>query len=157
MKDIEKATPEELIDYARDELGIVLTRNMKSGTMRQRIADACKEQGKSLPIPERVAPEIGKTGMVTINIQRTAEKGGGAPVFVGFQGRSFMIPRGKNIPVPAAIEEILHNAVKTVHEMPDADSPDSELQSRDVPAHPYQIIAGHEHIRRFQKAQAEAS
>lgn len=143
MLDIDKADRAELKAYARDELGLSLTMNMNEETMRAKIKDRLNELGKEKPAPiTELGKGVDKSGWVVINIQRAHGKSGGEPVFVGYNGKGYTIPRGVNVPVPPPVEAILRNAIRTDYEQ-DVDE-NGDMESRDVVSYPYQIISGHE-------------
>jgi len=145
--DLDNASREEMKQYGMDELGISLSMAMREDTMRQKVRDEMTRQGiKEGTPPVKLGGAHGihgdKSKWVTINIQRTEDKRGNEPVFVGFQGKGYTIPRGVDVAVPPAIEHILNNAIKTLYSQ-DVETL-GELIARDVPSYPYQIVAGRE-------------
>lgn len=58
-------------------------------------------------ITEQATPEEGEK-MVTIRLPLLKENS--APVFVGVNGRTWGIPRGKSVEVPECVVEVLRNS-----------------------------------------------
>lgn len=134
-----KASPEELKAYGRDELGISLSLTMKPETMRQRIIDACNEQGKPVPISkEDDGPKDAGDGYTKIVIQKQDKPGGSDPVFVGYQGRGYTIPRGVPVDVPNPVVHILENAIQDIHTQ---DPETGEMVTQKVPSYPFQVLS----------------
>lgn len=140
---LDTASREEMKKYGLDELNIQLSLTMREDTMRQR----CRDAMLTLGIKEAAAPldlaghHANKDNWVVINIQRSEGKHGGEPVFVGFNGKGFTIPRGIDVAVPPPVEAILRNAIKTVYEQ-DVENM-GELTGRDVLNYPYSVVGGH--------------
>lgn len=57
--------------------------------------------------------------MRTILVQKDREKGGDRPIPVTYNGKTYTVPRGVKVPVPAPVAEILVNAEETVVEWDD--------------------------------------
>ena len=91
MIDVMSASKDELIDYARNELGM----NPRAGTSIDSLREAiAKEQGIELPKKAR-ADALPKKDrkLVTINIATTSGKGGRQDVFVGCNDKTYLIKR----------------------------------------------------------------
>jgi len=138
---IDEAERAELKAYARDELGLTLSMNLREDTMRQRIKDRIEEMKGS---ENRGQPmKANREEWPVINVAKTSEKGGGAPVFVGLQGKGYTIPRGKPIPVPPGVEYILRVAIKTDY---DQDEDTGEMVGIDILSYPYSVVSGHQYL-----------
>lgn len=152
--DIDKAEPQELKDYAINELGLALSLTMRAETMRQKIRDRQQELNKGAGNEDPPSAKVAKgdkssakarANYVTINIARSQEKGGGQPVFVGLNGKGFTIPRGIPIAVPPGVEYILRGAKQTVYEY-EGEGSDQKLVPREVLTYPYQVVGGYENL-----------
>jgi hypothetical protein len=130
------ANAKQLKTYAANNYDLKLSLTMSADTMRERIAKHCEENGLEAPVAKiqtkhDVAKKSNKT--VTINIAKSDKTGGAEPVFVGYQGVGYLIPRGIDIQVSPAIEHILKNAV-TDNVTQDGDG---EVHHDEVPTYPY--------------------
>lgn len=117
-----------------------LTLNMNPDTMREHILDECEKLKIEPPIAivQTKQDKIKKNDKtITINIAKGDKKLGGLePVFVGFQGVGYLIPRGIPIKVSPAIVEILNNAITDVVTQDD----DGEIQHDEVPTYPFSAM-----------------
>ncbi|MBF0175715.1 MAG: hypothetical protein HQL63_02530 [Magnetococcales bacterium] len=112
-----EASRVQMQEFARDVLGVTLTRNLGADAMRERIRQAGYEE---IDVKEEQAEE--KKGQeyqedadtVRIHLQRSDGKGGDRPVPVAVNGSLMLIPRGKAVRVPRKFVEALQNA-KTTH------------------------------------------
>lgn len=137
MENYATASTQELKEYARDELGLALTLTMSAETMRQKIKDKLAETGKSEPVPEKTERKLKGAKYRTIMIPDSEKPGGSEPVFVGYNGRGFTIPRGVECSVPEPLIEILKNARQDII----TQGTDGEMITKTVMAYPFQIVA----------------
>lgn len=127
--------------YAVNELGLNLPLTNNEDTMRQKIIDKCGELNIEPPKARvEIAKHKGKHKYITVNIAKQTIKGdgghGAAPVFVGFQAKGYMIPRGIDIDIPEPLVEILNNAVQDIITQ---DSETAEILHDEQLTHPFQI------------------
>mgnify|MGYP001560779953 CR=1 FL=1 len=79
--------------------------------------------------------------MVPIFIDIVDEKGGDRDVFVSYNGRSMLIPRGREVSIPYPFYEVLKNAVRSVGEQKyDDRGMPSEIVYRNVTAYPFRVM-----------------
>lgn len=74
---------------------------------------------------------------LTIQIDISSEPGGDKPVFVGVNGVTMLIARGKPQAVALPYVEVLENAIKTVWTQ---NEQTGDLESRDVPLYPFRVL-----------------
>lgn len=140
MSEVNLAT-DELSDikvWAKNTIDLDLTLTMKRETMVEKIKLRCKEL--NIDPPEvKITSAVGKkTGYITINIAKSTLPGGNEPVFVGYQGKGFYIPRGMDISVPKPVEHILGNAKQNIVTQ---DPETSERLEEEVLTAPYRIVS----------------
>lgn len=131
---IATASRPELKYFAFEKYGIKLSMSMTEHTMREKIQEHCSKNDLDQPVA-RVAPKKGKAKFKyhTVNIPKSDKPGGDEPVFVGFNGVGYSVPRGINVEVPEPIVEILRNAVT---DMVTQDE-DGLMHHSDVPTVPF--------------------
>jgi len=134
------ADKHQLKFYAKSELGLNLTLAMTETTMRERIQKHCVENDMDAPVA-RVDGKQGKSDgkYITINVAKQDKKGGAEPAFVGVQGVGYTIPRGINVAVPAAVVEVLKNAMQ---EIVTQDPETGEIDREEILTYPFQIVSG---------------
>ncbi len=137
MENYATASPQELKEYARDELNLSLTLTMSAETMRQKIKDKLAEVGKSEPVPDNSEKKIKGVKYRSIMIPDSEKPGGSEPVPVSYNGTQFTIPRGVEVSVPEFLIEILKNAKQDII----TQGTDGEIITRTVMAYPFQIVA----------------
>jgi len=145
MSEFNLATAEKsaLKMYAINELNLNLPLTMNEDTMRQKIIDECGKLNIPTPTARVEIKSLKNKNLnyVTVNIARQTSPGdhgvGVAPIFVGFQGTGYMIPRGINIDIPEPLVEILQHAVQDIVTQ---DSESAEIYHSDLLTHPFQII-----------------
>lgn len=142
MIDLKKASKDEIRQYARDELGLTFPPAAGVDTMRSAVAQALGLDAEDKPKEAKVVPEA--DGRIAIVIHKTGEQGGDRAVPVGVNGRMYLIKRGEEVRVPAAVVEVLKNAVETKYEWrPDPTKPNGgEMVARDAQAYPFSVL-GH--------------
>lgn len=107
MIDLENATRDELLAYAIDVKQMDFPKNIKTEALRKRLmaADGVVE------VKGDDDAEMHKK--VKIVIQSTGDDAGGDDVYIGVNGRGFLIKREEEVEVPAYVVEALKNAVQT--------------------------------------------
>ncbi len=124
--------------YAKEKLNLTLSLSMKEITMRQKIQDFCTEHDLEAPKAQIAGKgSLRNSEYATINVAKSAEKDGGAPFFVGVQGRGYMIPRGIDVDVPVPVLGVLENAVLDVVTQ---DEDTAEIMHEDVLQYPFNVI-----------------
>ena len=123
--------------WAKEKYELALSLAMGEVTMRERIVAHCEKNDIEAPIGEIIARNIKVDEYVTINIAKSEKKDGAIPVFLGFQGTAYTIPRGIDIKVPSFLVEILKNAVQDIVTQ---DEDTGELMHEDVPTYPFQVV-----------------
>ena len=153
---INQATHAELLQFARNSLGLNLPPNTKMETLRARISAAWAKDYINLaeevaetpqkgrqPFPQTAEQEEPDRGMVKIKIAITEDAGGADAVPVGVNGKIMLIPRGKEVEIPYAYFEVLEHAIAHKYDpMPDGGM---NPVPREVPTYPFQVI--HDGIR----------
>ena len=149
---IEQASHAELLQFARDTLGLNLPPNTKVTTLRAKISAAWSKDHINLPVteaeettqvgsdPQPVTAEqqVPNADKVRIKIAITEEAGGNEPVPVGVNGRIMLIPRGKEVDIPVSYFEILEHAIAYKYDpMPEGGM---NPVPREVPMYPFQVI-----------------
>lgn len=133
MSITKNSSKEELIGYVRDNLGID-----PEGKTRLELLEMIEQHDDSASIaPSPIVPEpTKKTGTVTIHIPKTEAKMGDADVYVAVNQKTFLIKRGVDVEVPAAVVESLRNAVERRARQLD----DGSLEHYEVAAYPFQVV-----------------
>lgn len=144
MSEFNLATADKaaLKTFAINELNLNLPLTMNEDTMKQKIVDRCGELNMDPPKARIELPKhAGKHKYVTVNVSKQPVKGdggfGSSPVFVGFQAKGYMIPRGINIDIPEPLVEVLQNAIQDIVTQ---DDETGEILHDDLMTHPFQII-----------------
>ena len=77
--------------------------------------------------------------MMRIHVNITEEAGGNEPVPVSVNGKVMLIPRGKDVDVPAEYVEVLQHAISHKYDP----LPDGGMNPvpREVPLYPFQRVA----------------
>lgn len=91
------------------------------------------EEDKTPPKPKAVKK-------VKIVIHESQDPNAINPVFVGLNGKSFVINRGQEVEVPEGVVGILENARETVFDKKFDDKGQMELIPRDALSYPYTIV-----------------
>lgn len=140
--DLESASTVELRQYARDELGLSVPRGASDEAIKKLITDTDETQA---PVPKPV--KVGKEPKldqprVKIHIMKLDGDTGNDDVYVGVNGKGYLIKRGEDVDVPVEVVEVLKNAVETrYHEQRDPDKPNKvALVRRDVHSYPFSIV-----------------
>lgn len=116
-QEIQSLAGEELKEKAK-ELGIKLTGNPSEDTIRKRIretlgiADNADQDGK----PPQQSAKKNSDSKKEYLIQIATDKENKQAVPVGVNGKVYRIKRGVKVKVPAAVVEVLNNAVQTHYE-----------------------------------------
>lgn len=139
--DVQSATKTQLIDYAKNDLGLELPTTMKLEDLRAAVADAMGVDLQEPPKAVKVAPTAERT--YTINIAKTEGATGGDDVFVGVNGVGYLLRRGIDIPdVPASVIEVLRNAKEMRYEQRrNPQTGQREMLTREVQAYPFSVVA----------------
>lgn len=162
-----EATVEQLRQFANGYLGLFFPPNTSEATIRAKIdaawdkptiavmeADedaplfaeednAPKPAVASAPTPAQplrpFALDVTSRGdpKVRLIVQEQAGPGGKRPVFVGVNGVSFTIPRGKEVEIPYRYYAALNDAIEDRHEQ---DEQTGEINTSRVPSYPFQIV-----------------
>jgi len=135
--EIEQASRDELLAYAKDVKGLDLPKQIRTETLRNKLLGT---EASSVDVEENTqdaAPQ--KEKRVKIIIQQSDTDG--QDVFVGVNGRPYLIQRGEEVEVPEHIVEVLRNAKRTVHTtVVDRQTGETSLESREVLAYPFSIV-----------------
>lgn len=145
--DVENASHEELLAFAKDTLGLKLPWNLPEDKARERV-----RQELDGP-PEPVAPQRARAGIEDVvplkdlPLEDTAviviaegDRNAVNPVPVIVNGRSFYIPRGRRIRVPNYVVGVLNDAVESRWYHEDPDDLESPKIERKVPSYPFQVF-----------------
>ena len=111
---------------------------MKIDDIRAAVREA---SGEPEVTPVKVAPMKAKT--YTINIAKTNDDTGSDDVFVGVNGKGYLLKRGVDIPnVPASVVDVLRNAVETRYSQKRVQGSNAvEMVKREVQSYPFSIVA----------------
>ena len=144
MNDFNIATADRdaLKAYAKNNYDLSLTLNMNEDTMREKILSHCRKNNLELPTYEILGKQDTadkragkKVRTLTVNIPKSEKPGGNEPVFIGFQGVGYLVPRGMNVVVSPGIVEILNNAI-TDNVTQDEDG---EMVHNETPTYPFSV------------------
>jgi len=140
MIELATATRDELVAYAKDVKGMEFPKNIKTETLRSRLNGqpvvSVSNEALDTAVPA-AKPDAIK--MMDIIIQESDEDSG--DVFVGVNGRSFLIQRGEKVTVPEHVVEVLCNAKKKLYRTKvDRSTGASSLESREVLAYQFSIV-----------------
>lgn len=134
------ADKHQLKFYAKNELDLNLSLSMTETTMREKIQKHCAENDIKAPVAQVDGARGKKHGKyITVNIAKQDKKGGAEPAFVGVQGVGYTIPRGIDVAVPAAVVEVLKNAMQ---EIVTQDPETGEIDKEEILTYPFQIVSG---------------
>ena len=155
MDNIETATPKELREYARDELGINLAPNMGVEKMRKKIMAELSDAVLSAKRPDkgrveevRKMKDLPIEQTTIIRIHESAGPNDINPVPVNVNGMDYRIPRNIPIRVPNFVVEVLERAIETRHEsQTDFTTLRTELVTREVPSYPFSVIREEEALK----------
>lgn len=180
-KKIEDATAEELKYYGTVVLGLQMGNSTKRETLITKIEQIYDKDfievdealfadmsGDAPKDPNALAVDVKRNGGTSlnkpfnersgrndpvVNLTITAQEtvGGDRPVFVGVNGISFMIPRGKPCDVPYRYYLSLKNAIRSDFTQDENDN----MIKRDIPVYPFQvnIMPSSESIKQWEAAQ----
>ncbi|RME56465.1 hypothetical protein D6779_10575 [Candidatus Parcubacteria bacterium] len=134
MIDLQTATRDELVAYAKDVKGLDFPKNIPTEKLRARLL------GVDVSVDERKEGTTGKgENRVRIVIQQSDEDS--TDVFVGVNGRHYLIQRGEEVMVPEHVVEVLRNAKRKVYRTHvDRSTGETTLEEREVLAYPFQIL-----------------
>lgn len=133
---IATAEKPQLKYFAMEKYGLGLSMSMSETTMREKIQEHCIQNDLPMPISELGTDNVKlKADMVyhIINIPKSEKAGGEEPVFVGWNGKGFTIPRGVDVKVPKPVVEILKNAKQDLITQDE----DGIIHHNDVPTYPF--------------------
>lgn len=129
--DLNTATAEECIKYAADNLGKRIAANALEATARAKLAEMiAEESGGVNPLVAPAATPAGTNAFIDkvldqmgppeaekrIRIKIFEDKFDKQPVPVGVNGIQFLIKRGLEVEVPAAVVNVLNDAVTTTYD-----------------------------------------
>lgn len=156
-KNINDATREELLAYARNHLGLhdlpgnILTNALKgkiravSGGESIVVDDAAP--AASIPLaaaPRPVVPSDARAALdskndprVTLLIAKGEGVDGDRPVYVGVNGRGMLVPRGEQVTIAYRYYLVLQNAVQTLKRQDPVTLEETDI---DVPLYPVSVI-----------------
>lgn len=152
---LDEASALELRAFAESHLGMTFKGNESKENMRAAIRPAWNKD--EIPVPDEAptdpvqgaAPKPATASQqppkekVRVLIATTEGQGGDEAVPLGVNGKIMLVPRGKEVDIPAEYFEVLKNAVRHVREpLKDAYGNMAGLgEPREVPAYPFQRIA----------------
>lgn len=150
---INDATEKQLRWFAEAYCGLAaFPGNTKIETIRSRVAAAWGKDEIIVQDDEENKPMVGYNPhpvldsqqkpdrkIVRLIIQRTDEAGGDDAVPLGVNGRIMLVPRGKEVDIPAEYFEVLKNAV--VHRYESLPDGGMNPVPRPIQAYPFQRIA----------------
>lgn len=144
--DVDAASHDELMAFARDELGLGFPANLSEDKLRERVRAKLAELAPPetprprAPVVQDVVPlkDLPRSQTAVISIAEGDERAVN-PVPVIVNGRRFDIRRGHRVRVPLYVVEVLRNAVETRHFRSDPDDLESPMVARSVPSYPYQV------------------
>jgi len=150
---LEEKTKVELIEYADSALGLNLKPAQSKEEMIEiilhnsqgvdQVADIVSKEDTQAVLKGRKGKGPGR-GKIRIMIARSAEDKKQRPVFIGHNGVGYLIPRGKEVDLPAKVMPALYDAVELQQ------SWDDEVQSatglgalvmREGQSYPFSCIA----------------
>lgn len=146
---INEATSKQLREFAQRRYGLKLSNFLKREMVIERLREvhdgdtldevspvAAAESAKPVAAAPRVEPRA------RILLPRTSAKDGNEPLFVRVNGVGYLIPRGEPCEVPERYMRALENSVATVYDQTfDPSTSSFVTTSREVPAHPFQLLA----------------
>ena len=145
----DNSTPDQTLAIIRDagwdKNFVLLLDDIDESTIRktrQNVRDGriSRARGDVADTAKR-SSNLHKAPMCRIVLNATEEPGGGEPLQVNHNGVLLRIPRGVNCDIPYPYLAILQEAIKTVYQQvrdPITNKP--KLLSKNVPAHPFQIV-----------------
>lgn len=134
MDDIQTATKNDLLAYARDVLGLsTVNPTMRVDDIRAEIKLALGEATPPTesPIPDKNHPGNKSTWPVIIISPSDTDN---RDVQVAVNGKQYLIQRGVEVPVPPSVLEVLKNAVQTVYPNP------KTMEPVDKHSYPFTIV-----------------
>ena len=142
------ATAAQLREFAQTVLGLDIPRNDTGISIRAKMNAAGYDKdyisvGPSVERTQKVevtAPVPEGEGYQTIIIQKSNEKAGDQPVWVGVNGVGMYIERGKKQRVKDRYVEALQNAIETIYDQDQSD-PRAPLIPREVHRFPFSVVA----------------
>lgn len=146
MIDVNTATKAELIDYARDELGL----GVDSSKTKAEIQDLVSKQlgqtvdadpdapAEESPVESAERAKLNAQQRIKIRIFESPEHP--TRIFIGVNGVSFVIKPGAIVEVPESVVEVLRNAQKTTYRQVDTDR-GTEMKQQLAQSYPFEIIS----------------
>lgn len=126
MSELNSMSMAELKEQAK-VLGVTHAPNISEEKLRERLAETL---GENVQAPASVAKTSNKSKFIKININESdTDK---QPVFVGLNGRSYVIKRGEDVVVPRAVAEILETACTKKYDA-------KTMEHRMVPRFPFSV------------------
>lgn len=145
-----EASKAQMRHFAETHLGIAIHPNANEETVRAKVAAAWNRDEIEVPDEPAPAPQEGSAprpvtaaqkppekGKVRVLIAKTEEPGGEDDVPISVNGRAMLVPRGREVEIPAHYFEVLRNAVRTVYDS----LPDGGMVPREVPRYAFQRVA----------------
>lgn len=130
MSDINIDTADrQNLEQVADDMGVKYQSNTGDDTLRKRIKEKLGDTGSA--DTQEAAPKKPKGKRYEIIV--ATDNQDKQPVFVGVNGRNYVIQRGKKVTVPAAVVNVLSTAVQDVYD------PES-MEKHPVQSYPFQII-----------------
>lgn len=114
------------------------TNESKITTLDDAPATKAKTESEATPAAKALAAGVsgslsGEKKIVTIHPHQG--EGGSDDVFIGLNGYSYVIKRGKPVEVPAEVVQILENATQTIYDSKDGGG----SQGREVPRFAFSV------------------
>lgn len=134
--------------WAKNNIDVNIPAKTDRATAVEMIVNACN--ALQIPVPTgsiitRQEKQMGKTdNTVLIKIPKTKDPGGKEPVFVGFQGTGYLIPRDVECRISQGVAQVLNNAI-TDHVSQDIDPKTGdmgEMRHDESPTYAFQILEG---------------
>ncbi|QJQ93916.1 MULTISPECIES: hypothetical protein [Halomonadaceae] len=123
----------EQLEATANDLGVKFQANTGDDTLRGRINEALgnPEPGPTKPDQEPAKPAA-KAKAKQYKIIVSTHDQDKQPVQVGVNGRMYVIERGKEVTVPAAVVEVLRNAVQDIYDP-------KTMKKSHVSSYPFQV------------------
>lgn len=154
---LEEYTKDELVKYADDTLGIVLSSAMKKAEIITIIVESSARVDEVAPVARRRGPvDRPDPGKVRVIIHRSHTDKKQRPVFLGHNYKAWLVPRGKEVDLPAEMISALIDAIQTAAVWDDTaegmNGTKGALVTSEVNSYPYQIVdfgEGTEDVQRY--------
>lgn len=129
-KSVDDMTLPELRAYAKNELGLSVPQSATEKILREAIREVSGDK----------ADEQSKPGTVNIIIHKQPGKGGDRDVPVVVHGKIYLLQRGKKIPCPMPVYNVLKDAIETRASVTKNERGETIMEMYEAQSYPFSVV-----------------